>query len=203
MNIPIDLLEQLRPRLANLNNTLKKLEISIINLNHSNTNDLISIQNQFNIALHQLSIISNFINESNSSILSITNVFPNNQFNPNSLPYLLNLLRKKLTPEVEDWISIENDSSPPITSNTNDATTNSISLENDQFLSKLESLNDLIINHATDSLDNYIFNGYLTIDEINNKTPINEVLNIKQSDLDSTPIPSNESSLLKFIYQGL
>ncbi|GMM47368.1 hypothetical protein DAPK24_039430 [Pichia kluyveri] len=203
MNIPIDLLEQLRPRLANLNNTLKKLEISIINLNHSNTKDLISIQNQFNIALHQLSIISNFINESNSSILSITNVFPNNQFNPNSLPYLLNLLRKKLTPEVEDWISIENDSSPPITSNTNDATTNSISLENDQFLSKLESLNDLIINHATDSLDNYIFNGYLTIDEINNKTPINEVLNIKQSDLDSTPIPSNESSLLKFIYQGL
>ena len=203
MNIPIDLLEQLRPRLANLNNTLKKLEISIINLNHSNTKDLISIQNQFNIALHQLSIISNFINESNSSILSITNVFPNNQFNPNSLPYLLNLLRKKLTPEVEDWINIENDSSPPITSNTNDATTNSISLENDQFLSKLESLNDLIINHATDSLDNYIFNGYLTIDEINNKTPINEVLNIKQSDLDSTPIPSNESSLLKFIYQGL
>lgn len=196
-------MEQLRPRLANLNNTLKKLEISIINLNHSNTKDLISIQNQFNIALHQLSIISNFINESNSSILSITNVFPNNQFNPNSLPYLLNLLRKKLTPEVEDWISIENDSSPPITSNTNDATTNSISLENDQFLSKLESLNDLIINHATDSLDNYIFNGYLTIDEINNKTPINEVLNIKQSDLDSTPIPSNESSLLKFIYQGL
>lgn len=182
---------------------MKKLEISIINLNHSNTKDLISIQNQFNIALHQLSIISNFINESNSSILSITNVFPNNQFNPNSLPYLLNLLRKKLTPEVEDWISIENDSSPPITSNTNDATTNSISLENDQFLSKLESLNDLIINHATDSLDNYIFNGYLTIDEINNKTPINEVLNIKQSDLDSTPIPSNESSLLKFIYQGL
>ena len=203
MNIPIDLLEQLRPRLANLNNTLKKLEISIINLNHSNTKDLISIQNQFNIALHQLSIISNFINESNSSILSITNVFPNNQFNPNSLPYLLNLLRKKLTPEVEDWINIENDSSPPITSNTNDATTNSISLENDQFLSKLESLNDLIINHATDSLDNYIFNGYLTIDEINNKTPINEVLNIKQSDLDSSPIPSNESSLLKFIYQGL
>lgn len=203
MNIPIELLEQLRPRLVNLNNTLKKIEISIINLNHSNIKDLISIQNQFNIALHQLSIISNFLNDSNSLILSITNVFPNNQFNPNSLTYLLNLLRKKLTPEVEDWINIENDSSPPITSNTNDATTNSISLENNQFLLKIESLNDLIINHATDSLDNYIFNGYLTIDEINNKITINEVLNIKQSDIDLTPIPSNESSLLKFIYQGL
>lgn len=203
MNIPIELLEQLRPRLVNLNNTLKKIEISIINLNHSNIKDLISIQNQFNIALHQLSIISNFLNDSNSLILSITNVFPNNQFNPNSLTYLLNLLRKKLTPEVENWINIENDSSPPITSNTNDATTNSISLENNQFLLKIESLNDLIINHATDSLDNYIFNGYLTIDEINNKITINEVLNIPQSDIDLTPIPSNESSLLKFIYQGL
>lgn len=232
---PVEDLEQLRPRLTQLTHSLRKIEESLKILNYTQYSvlELTAIQNQFNIILQQLSSLSKTL-QNYKEKLSVTTVFPNREFNTMS-GLLFNLLRKKLTPEVEEWLknainiatssssnSNSNSSiSPPSTSNTNGtintaaATTHSINHKTqsntlETLLFKDDEFTDNLIEYAHESLEDYMFGGYLTKNELESGLKITDVLkNVKIEDLEPTQnsnLNSNslsENEILRFIYQGL
>lgn len=249
---PVEDLEQLRPRLTQLTHSLRKLEealatikynTSITSQSRSNvgqiTNgnfELIAIQNQFNVTLQQLASLSRTL-QSHRGILEVTTVFPNREFNTMS-GLLYSLLRKKLTPEVEEWIKdAQNEAmtttsgislvTPPNTAatattvNTTAATTNSISSVNDILETALfegDEITDNMIEFAHAALENYMFGGYLTKQEIDMGVKVTDILKgVQREDLESplvSPSPPSELSatsttalsennLFGFIYQGL
>jgi mediator of RNA polymerase II transcription subunit 8 len=237
---PIEDLEQLRPRLTQLTHSLRKLEETLRLLQFTNaSSELTTIQNQFNVILQQLASLAKTL-QSRRSKLDITTVFPNREFDTMS-PLLFTLLRKKLTPEVEDWIkSAELTSVPkslvqqqlPVTANslstqnsynTAAATTNSVPPESldllESLLLKDDELTESIIEHAQESLEDYMFGGYLTKQELEQGMKVSDVLkDISKEDLESpsstppstsitnstsTSMSIPESNLLRFIYQGL
>lgn len=236
---PVEDLEQLRPRLTQLTHSLRKLEESLRNLNYNQYSvlELTAIQNQFNVILHQLSSLSKTL-QNYKERLSVTTVFPNREFNTMS-GLLFNLLRKKLTPEVEEWLknatniatssdanltsnlNLNSSISPPSTSNTNTtintaaATTHSLyKLQSDTLetlLFKDDEFTDNLIDYAHESLEDYMFGGYLTKNELESGLKITDVLkNIKMEDLEpsqnsnsnSTSNSFSENEILGFIYQG-
>lgn len=217
---PVEDLEQLRPRLTQLTHSLRKLEESLRTLHYtpSSTTDLTAIQNQFNVVLQQLASLSKTL-QSHRETLQVTTVFPNREFNTMS-GLLFNLLRKKLTPEVEDWIQHAKDVAtesqtpllPPSTANsiitqttvnTAAATTNSTPKINDShsletLLFKDDQLTDELAEYAHSALEDYMFGGYLTKAEIDSGLKITDVLqNVKREELESpvsSPSPSSSIS---------
>lgn len=224
-------LEQLRPRLTQLTHSLRKLEESLRVLQYSTSSgDLTTIQNQFNVILQQLASLSKTL-QSCGSTLEVTTVFPNREFDTNS-GLLSSLLRKKLTPEVQQWIhdakssSISTLKSIPQTAtssatqasfDTAAATTQSIQ-ENLQALQSAlfsnDNLTDTITEYARDSLEDYMFGGYLTKKELEQGLKVSDILkDLSKEELESpssssmaSPGPSShatESQFLRFVYQGL
>lgn len=193
---PISTLEQIRPRLTQLTYSLAKLENQLISLSPSTPkSELTPIYNQLNVALQQLDSFSRAI-AANSEVLETTTVFPNADFdtNTNLLP---NLLRKKLTPEVEAWI----------------AAANLVDFQNwDPPLLEL-------LQFADSQLNSTIFTGYLTSDEIqrgvtqpivnndaNNNNNENDSISNSKSSSSSNTATSDEDNInlvTRFIYQGL
>ncbi|KAG0688146.1 mediator of RNA polymerase II transcription subunit 8 [Pichia californica] len=234
-NTPVEDLEQLRPRLTQLTHSLKKIEEALRNLHYSqsSTIELTAIQNQFSVILQQLSSLSKTL-QNHKERLSVTNVFPNREFNTMS-GLLFNLLRKKLTPEVEEWLKTANEvalctnftkemmtssTSPPSTSNSSNtintaaATTNSnikpYSNTLETLLFKDDEFTDEIMEFSHESLEDYMFGGYLTKAELDQGLKITDVLkNVTKEELEPTQSPSStvnslsENDLLRFIYQGL
>lgn len=238
---PVEDLEQLRPRLTQLTHSLRKLEEALRILHYTQSNaELTAIQNQFNVILQQLASLSRTL-QAHKSVLEVTNVFPNREFNTMS-GLLFNLLRKKLTPEVEEWMknatqiatahpppSAQSIPPPTATStltqttiNTAAATTNShLKTPTDTdaletLLFKDDQLTEEYAEFAHTSLEDYMFGGYLTKNEIDSGLKVTDVLkNVKKEDLESpasSPSPATVSSvspsfgekdLLRFIYQGL
>lgn len=182
---PISTLEQIRPRLTQLTYSLAKLENQLLSLSPSTPkSELTPIQNQLNVALQQLDSFARAI-AANSEVLDTTTVFPNADFdtNTNLLP---NLLRKKLTPEVESWIS----------------SASLVDFQNwDIPLHQLLEFTDSQLNTT-------IFTGYLTQEEIDRgeTQPIFNNNNNNNDDGDpnsSTTDESNINLVTRFIYQGL
>ncbi|ODQ44819.1 hypothetical protein PICMEDRAFT_13478 [Pichia membranifaciens NRRL Y-2026] len=220
---PVEDLEQLRPRLTQLTHSLRKLEEALRVLHYTQSNaELTAIQNQFNVILQQLASLSRTL-QAHKEILQVTNVFPNREFNTMS-GLLFNLLRKKLTPEVEEWIKNATQiatahpphsahSIPPSTAtstvtqntiNTAAATTNShlkSSADADALETLLfrdDQLTDEYVEYAHTTLEDYMFGGYLTKSEIDSGLKISDVLkNVKKEDLESpmsSPSPIAASS---------
>ncbi|KAH3668638.1 hypothetical protein OGAPHI_002392 [Ogataea philodendri] len=102
-DVPVQKLEQLRPRLTQLTHSLRKLEDSMAaNPTLPNWSNL---QNQYNVILSQLTSFSKTM-DLNKAVLKHTNAYPNTEFDTTQFEGLLTtLLRKKHLPEVEEWIS--------------------------------------------------------------------------------------------------
>lgn len=185
---PADTLEQIRPRLLQLTQSLTKLEHHLQNPKVDPT----TLQNQYNVALQQLSSVTKTINQ-HQSILETTVVYPNREFNTLS-PLLFTLLRKKLTPEVEAWIADaqRQSDSPPNTATSTEAIAEPSLHAFDNFVSDL-------IDHANESIDHYLFGGYLTKEEVESGINVKDVLPESIEDVK----PMDESKILGFIYQGL
>lgn len=222
---PVEDLEQIRPRLTQLTHTLRKLETSLRQLRYNPTPkgstsfvsatapEIVTIQNQFNVAIQQLASLSKTLQQRSNSLLH-TVVYPNRDFDTMS-PFLFTLLRKKLTPEVEEWIKQANEttisqhhphtdstsagtSTIPNTSasySTTAATTHSANAASPSSISAMDALQTLIfetdevtdslIEHAHEALEEYIFGGYLTQKEIDNGKTAADVLGIPSDMSDS------------------
>lgn len=170
-DVPIEDLEQIRPRLTQLVYSLNKLQDNLIqqSFQNSNKNTQISIQNQLNVIIQQLSSISKNLQLRKNNLSSIT-VFPNSQFN--LMSGLQNsLLRTKFTPNVESWInSAKSDSVNNIIDNTSN-------ILDESFFNLEDELTNSVSDYARDKLDDYIFGGYLTKNDIDNGLSVKDVLN--------------------------
>lgn len=106
--IPFDSLESIRHRLNQVHLSLRKLADQT---NHNRYTGKVklptyaSFQNQLGVLITQLnSILANL--SSNVDVLKLTNVFPTPTFPTTQQEGLVTtLLRKKVLPEVEEWIS--------------------------------------------------------------------------------------------------
>lgn len=178
---PTSTLEQIRPRLTQLTYALTKLENQLLAV--TPTNELTNIQNQLNVALQQLDSFAKAI-QNNKEVLNSTTVFPNAEFDTNS-NILPNLLRKKLTPEVQSWIS---------------------STALIDFQDWDETILELV-EYAESELEECIFTGHLTKNEIERgqSFPLLDQLDSAQhiDDNQDAAENSNINLITRFIYQGL
>ncbi|KAG7691509.1 hypothetical protein KL949_002554 [Ogataea haglerorum] len=101
-DVPVQNLEQLRPRLTQLTHSLRKLEDSMAA--SATLPNWSNLQNQYNVILSQLTSFSRTM-DLNKDVLKHTNVYPNTEFDTTQFEGLLTtLLRKKHLPEVAEWI---------------------------------------------------------------------------------------------------
>lgn len=199
-------LEQLRPRLAQLVQSLSKLEESIRALPlpqvdgeiEHNRSLMTSIQNQTAVIVQQLSSLSKVLHEWGPVLENII-VYPNSEFDlVNNGALLLTLLRKKLTPEVVQWIE-----QADTLAKQNDA------LEPAELLQKEEDLTNEIIEYIHEAINNFTFHGYLTTDELDRGLKVSDVIQLKstpppeQHDQSSPPSEMNHNDILRFIHQGI
>ncbi|ODV87983.1 hypothetical protein CANARDRAFT_189607, partial [[Candida] arabinofermentans NRRL YB-2248] len=145
--VPVQTLEQLRPRLTQLTHSLRKFEESMIQ--NPSLPNWSNLQNQFNVILSQLTSFSKTLDD-NQSVLRSTNVYPNTEFDTTQFEGLLTtMLRKKHLPEVEEWIN-----------KTTDKEIGERELNADNEISaECTTL-------AEELLQEFVFGGYLTKDEI-------------------------------------
>ena len=107
--IPYDVLESIRNRLNQIRQSLTKLADQINNHNrHPQKIKLPSylyFQNQFQVLITQLMSITNQL-YNNEDLLRNTNVYPTPIFPTSAHENMLTtLLRKKVAPEVDEWIN--------------------------------------------------------------------------------------------------
>lgn len=199
-------LEQIRPRLSQLVHSLSKLEESIrtlpipkeINQIDSNKSQIVSIQNQISVIIQQLSSLAKTLNEWGPVLDSII-VYPNSGFDVvNNVNLLLTLLRKKLSPEVEKWIK--------------DA--DSIARENtfmdiNSLLDRDDEIVNEIFEYAQESINNFVFTGYLTTDELDKGLQVSDVMKLNNNNnatphsADSSTGDLTQNDILRFIHQGV
>ncbi|ODV79814.1 uncharacterized protein CANTADRAFT_36829, partial [Suhomyces tanzawaensis NRRL Y-17324] len=147
--VPTDSLESIRNRLNQAHLSLRKLAEQINHHNRHPTKvklpNYAHFQNQFQILITQLhSIASNLSN--NDELLTITNVYPLPNFPTTQQEGLVTtLLRKKVLPEVEDWI--------------NKALTENPGVDNDEFAQWCYS-------RVQELRDDFQFYGFHTVDEL-------------------------------------
>lgn len=197
-------LEQIRPRLSQLVQSLSKLEESIRTLPipteksqiETNKSQIVSIQNQTSVIIQQLSSLARTLNEW-GPILDTIIVYPNADFDvANNVNLLLTLLRKKLSPEVEQWLS--------------DAET--VARENDfmdanTLLEKDDEIVNEMLDYVREAVDNFVFTGYLTAEELDKGLKVSEVMNTSSPPESSSPTPGTgeltQNDILRFIHQGV
>lgn len=200
-------LEQLRPRLSQLVQSLTKLEESIRSLPipnektqiDGNRSQIISIQNQTAVIIQQLSSLAKTLNEW-GPILDTIIVYPNEGFDVvNNVNLLLTLLRKKLSPEVEKWIS-----DADLIARENDF------MDTETLLEKDDEIINEIFEYVQESINNFVFTGYLTTDELDRGLHVNDVMKLDKT---TPPLTSSEiipttgeltqNDILRFIHQGI
>ncbi|CUM66872.1 uncharacterized protein PRCAT00004556001 [Priceomyces carsonii] len=101
--VPVEVLESLRNKLNQVHLSLRKLSDQV---NHSRYNNKNSLPNHvpFQVLITQLHSISSIL-DNTGEVLKRTNVYPLPSFPTTQQEGLVTtLLRKKLLPEVEDWL---------------------------------------------------------------------------------------------------
>lgn len=201
-DVPVEDLEQIRPRLNQLNHSLTKLQDYLLQQKYSpnNVTSSTSIQNQLNVIIQQLASISKTLQTHKMSLQNIL-IYPNNKFN--SMSGLQNsLLRMKFTPEVETWMK-----KSKTDAQSNNSLTSSFFKNEDAFTSQ-------VANYAREKLDDFIFGGYLTRKDVDDGVSIQDVMGKlldeeDEEDGDKTTVSTStkgsvdDGSLERFIYQGI
>ncbi|KAL6452349.1 MED8 Mediator of RNA polymerase II transcription subunit 8 [Candida maltosa Xu316] len=152
--IPYDVLESVRNRLNQIRQSLVKLADQINNHNrHPNKIKLPTyshFQNQFQVLITQLTSIASQLYH-NEDLLKNTNVYPTPNFPTSAHENMLTtLLRKKVSPEVDEWM--------------NDA---KLTIDNkDLDLSKTDELVTWYLAKIQDLRDEFQFYGFHTVEEL-------------------------------------
>lgn len=173
--IPYDVLESIRNRLNQIRQSLTKLADQINNHNrHPQKIKLPSylyFQNQFQVLITQLMSITNQL-YNNEDLLRNTNVYPTPIFPTSAHENMLTtLLRKKVAPEVDEWINgakliMENESK------NKSKNKNKNKFDQQVDLLKMDQWVQLCLAKIQELRDEFQFYGFHTVEELDHmETP--------------------------------
>lgn len=188
-SLPINELEKVRLRLAQVAHSLVKLYDQLVN--EQKLPVWSSLQNQLNVILTQLTSLSSTIDLNHKALQSI-NVYPTTEFPAVEQEGLLTtLLRKKPLPEVSEWINGSIDQLKHLELNSGQAFD----------FEKSEELLKWCEQFASESLGNSVLFGYQTSQELSEGLPLAD--EFRDDEIDTkTETGLEVGDIYRFIYQG-
>lgn len=188
-SLPINELEKVRLRLAQVAHSLVKLYDQMVN--EQKLPAWSSLQNQLNVILTQLSSLTSTIDLNHKALQSI-NVYPTTDFPAVEQEGLLTtLLRKKPLPEVSEWISGSIDQLKHLELN------NGHSFDFEKSEQLLKSCEEF----ANETLGTSVLFGYQTSQELSEGSELADEFRQEEPDTE-TQRGLDIADIYRFIYQG-